>query len=323
MTIRTVPSPEYPTFDAAYAATAPYGDTILLGASPNTRYFSIKKIVNLIVLPSVYNNNYNDWLQTDMQSTQGGSLFDLCLEEFPDTPVPMQMLIEGFHSRGPAPSFRVYTDAGFAHRTQNLELVFNRVGHRSGDSISTSDAVLQNMDSHDYLDTLNFHIKYCESGEFWDVDQYSSRSANSHLIVEKCIFTAGDPNLKDGGSTLYQATDFVTSQTAGYGAGNPATGEMYGTALGEQFVNDAFWSVSGVIQNIPVEVDTADFKVLLFREHPTISNLPIGPMEVTNINPDGTWEFTLLDPSNRYGVLINPPDGMKGHWLKWYNPAGG
>lgn len=312
MTIRMVPTTEYPTPQAAYDACADYGDTILFLAEMDI-YLSIRKLVNLIASPAIYNNNYNDFITTNF--TTDTSCFRIYFHDFPTFPPDMTMLIEGFNTQLGGIAYLESSDTDLATLSNPLHVHFNRCK-------SLGSRLLFSGDANDTTPKLNWTFSNCEADKWADARRYSNPEAGSFLIVEKTAWTGASYYRINNSSATYVDDSVDNFTTPLYGVGSADTGEMYGSSVGDQIINEAYWSVSGQIQNIPLEVDTADFKVLLFQENPLLPNYPLGPLAATNINPDGTWEFSLLAPDRRYGVLINPPDGMKGHWLKWYNPAG-
>jgi hypothetical protein len=98
-------------------------------------------------------------------------------------------------------------------------------------------------------------------------------------------------------------------------------GPRKGAALFDGFEIPNF-SISGIITDIPAFVDpTTDFEIRLYPEVGFGSNtMSTYPWATINPNVDGEWVFEWLPLHLRFGVLIHPPDGMQGHWLRWYNP---
>jgi hypothetical protein len=83
------------------------------------------------------------------------------------------------------------------------------------------------------------------------------------------------------------------------------------------------YSIFGTITDIPDFVTGDDFKVYLFEERDPLGSNEIKFPEIgsSTLDVSGNWSFTYLPRDKRYGVLIQPPDGMQGHWLRWYNPV--
>lgn len=144
--------------------------------------------------------------------------------------------------------------------------------------------------------------------------------------IDKCWIRSTNwvnPNFAE-----YPLSDYITESS---------TTEGYGTTVDPSLVlrwEDLDYEalrLYGTVTDIPDFVEGTDFEIRLYPEKtPQGNDMGFYPIEMVPLswvtdNENGTWngswEFNYLLPTRRYGVLINPPDGMQGHWLRWYNPA--
>ena len=121
------------------------------------------------------------------------------------------------------------------------------------------------------------------------------------------------------------AKDYVSSTTTGYGT--TVTEDL---VLRWEGLDFEAYRIYGTVTDIPTFVDPTDFEIRLYPEKTPQGNdmgfapiemIPLSLIETVGDKWSGSWEFNYLLPTRRYGILINPPDGMQGHWLRWYNPA--
>jgi hypothetical protein len=113
-------------------------------------------------------------------------------------------------------------------------------------------------------------------------------------------------------------------------------GYQWGTnRFQSDFAGDNY-ALYGEITDIPEFQDLSDFTIMLYGELGGVgsnSNVMTGApiaakgfdsTEVQDAGPPvlykGYWRFDYLPHDRRFGVLIHPPEGMQGHWLRWYTP---
>lgn len=123
----------------------------------------------------------------------------------------------------------------------------------------------------------------------------------------------------------WETKDLVTTATTGYG---PVP--VDGIVLRMDELDATNYRIYGTVTDIPNFVLPSHFHIRLYQELTPqgndVGNVALETRQLTLVTQgatswSGSWEFAMLLPTRRYGVLINPPDGMQGHWLRWYNPA--
>ena len=142
-------------------------------------------------------------------------------------------------------------------------------------------------------------------------------------VLNKCLLSSALQT--EDNAENWTTKDVVTTATTGYG-----TTPTDGIALRLDDLDFETYRIYGTVTDIPNFVTPDQFEIRLYPEKTLQGNdmgfaplemIPLSLIETIGDKWSGSWEFNYLMPTRRYGVLINPPDGMQGHWLRWYNPA--
>jgi hypothetical protein len=319
MAVLRVPS-QYSTLAAAHTAAAPYGDTILISDFVDFGSgLTITKLVNIIVDSDYYSNSYDGFDAMPVFGTSVDHGFLITTNNLAQAPYDnFPVVFEGIKITSQYGCGILELNANATNRTHSVDFIFNRCLRTY---VGTSGELVYCPQSTNYLTNFNFLVKNSVFDKFSNRTLTLGQHTGSYFTVEKSVRISSAPYYPtDPGNISYGIDEARNTSTLDYGVGSSAAG-FYSDSVATTLAGGQFWSVSGQIQNIPAEIDVNDFKVLLFREDPTNPNYPQGPIKNTTPAADGTWQFNFIDFGYRYGILINPPDGMKGHWLKWYNPV--
>jgi hypothetical protein len=324
--------PEFYTLDAALTAASP-GDTIQF-TETHTDKFTLTKAVHLIGLPPgpgalpstgvEWGYNNDSIITLDIPPENWGDVTELYVENLD------LYCYNGYDSN--KGYFKVVQDFPVGRR-----LVVNRCVLREKNAGDSQVFYSRSQPEHRiFASFFNcwFTYRYQASGDHGPQTP-SNRdtfiTADSQLTFEWCVgkhYINADCVEKLQSNFSY--TNYVVS--------SDDIGTLYGPWNGTDRFGSGFdapnYALYGEITDIPAHIDTTDFQIELYQEVGSYTNKKsLSPLGVkgfdeviqTSTDPDpvirkGTWRWDFLPPGTRYGVLIQPPDGMQGHWLRWYQP---
>lgn len=309
--IRRVPE-DYVSFASAQAA-ADSGDIIYINGRFN-ELWTLTKAVHVVGAGGLSDNVFSSSTAKGTYSDQvhnGVLVFNLSTAEAAKLPF---ILIENIYIYNPTGGISTEQSVLRFMGVAPPQIIFNRCLIRAW------------LGYYFNFNSPGFNIyfdrcRFLHQNTGYDWGRYYADLGEGRVV--KCLVTGG---LRSNDLTKnWVENDVVTTSTTGYGP-VPTDGIVL---RWEDFDYEAF-RIYGTVTDIPDFILPSQFEVRLYPEKtPQGNNIGLYPHEIKPLTLavdngsswDGSWEFNYLLPTRRYGVLINPPDGMQGHWLRWYNPA--
>lgn len=324
--------PEFYTLDAALAAASP-GDIIYFTENRNDK-FTLTKAVHLMgvapapgALPTtaiIWSSFHDGIITLDISPENWGDVTDLYVEN-----------LVLYCSSASSPSkgyFKVAQDIPEGRRLVVNKCVLNEYNTDDSEVFYGDSQPERQIFASFYNCWLSFQYQTAGAhGPQIPSNTAGFITANSQLTFEWCV---GKHHINADCAEKLQSNFLYTN----YVVSADDKGALYGPWNGTDRFGSGFsapnYALYGEITDIPPHIDTTDFVIELYQERGSYTNKkPLAPLSVkgfdeviqTSFDPDpvlykGTWRFDYLPPTNRLGVLINPPDGMQGHWLRWYQP---
>jgi len=324
--------PEFYSLTDALAAASP-GDIIYLTENHYDK-FTLTKAVHLMgpspgagQRPTTtidWGGYYDGIITLNISPENWGDVTDLYIENL--------VLHTSYDSSSDKGFFKISQDIPTGRRLVANKCVFNEVNADDSQVFYARSQPERQIFASFYHCWFSYRYEASgDNGPDIPADEARFVTTNSQLTFEWCV---GKHHIntacvdKLGANFLY--TNYVVSTND--------IGTLYGPWNGVDRFGSGFdgpnYALYGEITDIPPHIDTTDFVVALYVENGSYTNkmshVPIsikgfGEVVQTSFDPDpvlykGTWRFDYLPLNQRYGVLIHPPDGMQGHWLRWYQP---